>query len=84
MRPTGYLETSVRNYHRRLRENPEELSSHPFRGGWTVDVCMRVTARIVNSGISINFKRVGVNIALGIVSILYDAVCTVHHLTICI
>ena len=32
MRPTGCPETSVRNYHYSLRNNPEERSSHLLRG----------------------------------------------------
>ena len=31
--PTGCPETSVRNYHYSLRNNPEERSSHVLRGG---------------------------------------------------
>jgi len=33
MEPTGCSETSVRNYHYWLRNNPEERSSHLRRGG---------------------------------------------------
>ena len=33
MVPTGCPETSVRNYHYSLRNNPEERSSHLLRGG---------------------------------------------------
>jgi len=33
MWPTGRPETSVRKYHYTLRNNPEERSSHPLRGG---------------------------------------------------
>jgi hypothetical protein len=31
--PTGCPETSVRNYHNTLRNNPEECSAHLLRGG---------------------------------------------------
>jgi len=33
MGPRGCPETSVRNYHYTLRNNPEERSSHLLRGG---------------------------------------------------
>ena len=33
MGPIGCRETSVRNYHFSLRDNSEERSSHPLRGG---------------------------------------------------
>jgi hypothetical protein len=33
MRPIGCPETSVRNYHYSLRNNPEEHNSHTLRGG---------------------------------------------------
>jgi len=33
MEPKSYPETSVRNYHYSLRNNPEERSSHLLRGG---------------------------------------------------
>ena len=33
MGPTGCPETSVRNYHYAVSNNPEERSSHLFRGG---------------------------------------------------
>jgi hypothetical protein len=33
MVPIGSPETSVGNYHYSLRNNPEERSSHPLRGG---------------------------------------------------
>jgi hypothetical protein len=33
MGPIGCPETSERNYHYSLRNNPEEHSPHPFRGG---------------------------------------------------
>jgi len=33
MGPTGYHETSVRNYHYSLRKNPEERSSRLLSGG---------------------------------------------------
>jgi hypothetical protein len=33
MEPTGCPETSVRNYHYSLCDNPEEESSHLLRGG---------------------------------------------------
>jgi hypothetical protein len=33
MGPIGCPETSVRNYHYSLRNNPEERSSHLLRGG---------------------------------------------------
>ena len=33
IRPIGYPETSVRNYHQLPRKNPEELSSRLLRGG---------------------------------------------------
>jgi hypothetical protein len=32
MGPTGFPETSVRNYHCSLRNNPEERSSHTLSG----------------------------------------------------
>jgi hypothetical protein len=33
MLPTGYPETLARNYHYTLRNNPQEHTPHPLRGG---------------------------------------------------
>jgi len=39
MGPTDFLETSVRNYHSMLRNNPEEYKSHLRRRGNLKSTC---------------------------------------------
>ena len=49
MRPSGYPETSVRNYHYLLRKNPEERSSQLLDGG-TLKSCVVSVLNIGDNG----------------------------------